>query len=169
LGCVCHVTYSSCADMYPTLGVHAVLAAVCLQSILHRDPTRQRRRWLMMGLVIILFAMGTINFAGNNAISVDMFVDNRSFPGGPSAYLAAYYSSPVNVMGNAAYCVANFVSDGIMVSSSCLSCCRTHPHNLTDVSHLRCLEWQLFHYGSTCAALHGLHRYTNPVLFSNQR
>jgi hypothetical protein len=96
-------------------GVHAVVAAMCFYNLRRETSSSGLRKTLTLACIFILFVMGTLNLTGNTAISTEMFVNNRMFPGGPSAYLTANYEAPSNEMGNAAYFVSNFFADGIMV------------------------------------------------------
>jgi hypothetical protein len=97
------------------LGLHAVVVWLCFSSLWPKVSFRQPRSITTLAFIFVLFAMGTLNFSGNTAISQLMFVDNRMYPGGPTVYLMEHYDAPINVMGNAGYIVANFFTDATLV------------------------------------------------------
>jgi hypothetical protein len=69
----------------------------------------------MSVLAFALFTFGTLSFAANTALAQRMFVDDRDFPGGPSMYRNAFYSTRVNVVNNAMFFFGGFISDGLLV------------------------------------------------------
>ncbi|KAL1688297.1 hypothetical protein GGG16DRAFT_60235 [Schizophyllum commune] len=69
----------------------------------------------LLAFVFLIFACGTINYAANTDISRRMFVENRLYPDGPSAYLMEHYDDKINVLGNASYVVANFLADALLL------------------------------------------------------
>lgn len=78
--------------------------------------------WFLVGFIFLLFLMGTINLACNTKMNQLMFIDNRDFPGGPNAWFFTNYNSGINTAGNAAYIIANFLADGLLVRQSrCLA------------------------------------------------
>ncbi|KAI0649025.1 hypothetical protein C8Q79DRAFT_488197 [Trametes meyenii] len=100
-------------------GAHVIICADCVYHIVPRKNCAKRKSTLRSGLLLVyvfaLFALGTINFAGNTRITQLMFIDNRAYPGGPNAWFKANYNN-VNVTdGNAAYIIANFMADGLLL------------------------------------------------------
>ena len=69
----------------------------------------------------VLLTYSCVPPAANTDISRRMFVENRLYPDGPSAYLMEHYDDKINVLGNASYVVANFLADALLVrvSSPC--------------------------------------------------
>lgn len=70
----------------------------------------------MVAYTVALMACGTINFGATMQGTIEMFIDNSGFPGGPLAYGGAFYNRISNTVGNSAYVVASFIADGVMVS-----------------------------------------------------
>jgi hypothetical protein len=80
------------------IGLHAIVAVLCAQSLIRAGTKRMNN--IMLGFTFVLFVMGTLNFVGNTVVTSQMFVDNRMFPGGPSAYLGFIYSSVRTRLGS---------------------------------------------------------------------
>ncbi|KAI9066255.1 hypothetical protein FKP32DRAFT_1674001 [Trametes sanguinea] len=100
-------------------GIHVAVFAECLyrippwpKSSRRRDPSRS---WFLFAYVFVLFLMGTLNLAGNTKMTQLMFIDNRAYPGGPSAWFFDNYDNPNNTAGNASYIIANFFADGLLL------------------------------------------------------
>jgi hypothetical protein len=66
-----------------------------------------------------MFILGTIFVGANTKVNELSFVDNRNFPGGPNAYLAANYNSHPNLLGNTMFVIANWLADSLLVRSAC--------------------------------------------------
>jgi hypothetical protein len=101
--------------------------------------------------------MGTLNFAGNTAISQKMFVDNRGYPGGPTVYLVEHYDAAPNQMGNAAYIVANFFTDATLVCPRTLGTVLLPDLFATAVSDIRSMEQELRHPSPSLPSFFGIH------------
>ncbi|KAL1748534.1 hypothetical protein HDZ31DRAFT_6941, partial [Schizophyllum fasciatum] len=69
----------------------------------------------LLAFVVAMFACGTVNYAANTDISRRMFVDNRLYPSGPSAFLMRHYDDRINILGNASYVVANFLANALLL------------------------------------------------------
>ena len=85
---------------------------------------------LLLAFVSILFAMGTVNLACNTRMTQLEFIDNRNFPGGPNAWFFEFYSDGVNTAGNAAYVIANVLTDGLLVSTTSLDVLIVIDHDI---------------------------------------
>ena len=75
----------------------------------------------LLTFITLLFALATINVACNTRFTQLQFIDNRNFPGGPNAWLFAFYSIGVNTAGNASYVIANAFTDGLLVGPFAVS------------------------------------------------
>lgn len=115
-------------------GVHVAVFAECIYRINPARGSVARSRssggsgrfqsWFLVGFIFLLFLMGTINMACNTKMNQLMFIDNRDFPGGPNAWFFTNYNSGINTAGNAAYIIANFLADGLLVRQfRCLAAC----------------------------------------------
>lgn len=103
-------------------GAELVIFLMCL-NLLVRQITRKNWK-IQVPLVIyiwILFICSTIFIAANSNMARLSFVDNRNFPGGPSAFETVMFSIPVDNMGNVAFVIANWLADGLMVNIVYLS------------------------------------------------
>ncbi|KAG6919945.1 hypothetical protein DXG01_013294 [Tephrocybe rancida] len=97
-------------------GAELVIFAMCLM-LLVRQTTRAN--WKMqvplIAYVWVLFLCSTVFIAANSNMARLSFVDNRNFPGGPSAFEQAMFSIPVDNMGNVVFTIANWFADGLLV------------------------------------------------------
>ena len=86
-----------------------------------------------------MFILGTIFIGANTKVNELSFIDNRNFPGGPNAYLAAFYNSTPNLLGNTMFVIANWLADGLLVRLLCV--CWTldinHPRDVPVSPHLQ--------------------------------
>ena len=89
-----------------------------------------------------MFILGTIFIGANTKVNELSFIDNRNFPGGPNAYLAAFYNSTPNLLGNTMFVIANWLADGLLVRLLCV--CWTWI--LTILEMYRCLLIYNFRY-----------------------
>ena len=104
---------------YRLPGIHAAVFVACFSSILTSSRTSAKQRTRsnsLLTLITLLFALATVNMACNTRMNQLEFIDNRNFPGGPNAWFFTFYSLGVNTAGNAAYVVANVLTDGLLVS-----------------------------------------------------
>lgn len=95
-------------------GVVIVLSAMCWRSLWPRAQSHgagyKKNRFLLC-YVAFLFVVGTIYVAFNAQITQMGFVDNRLYPGGPSAYEEATSSAPLNT----AFVVSDWCADLLMI------------------------------------------------------
>jgi hypothetical protein len=64
----------------------------------------------------------TFMLGANINVCVEMFVNNRTYDGGPSAWIQDNYSMVANQFGNAAFVVGNFLADSVLVRTRSLRC-----------------------------------------------
>lgn len=102
-------------------GVASILFVNCFYLLLQQRDRFNRKVWLIYLIYIsVIFVMGTLFFVSLLVSTQQSFINNRNYPGGPAAYEAVIFSEPLNMMGNAAYVIANWLADGLMVSASSL-------------------------------------------------
>lgn len=95
-------------------GVVIVLAAMCWRSLWPRAQfhgTGYKKNRFLLGYVAFLFVVGTIYVAFNAQITQLGFIDNRLYPGGPSAYEEATSSAPLNT----AFVASDWCADLLMI------------------------------------------------------
>ncbi|KAG1813094.1 hypothetical protein EV424DRAFT_1514933 [Suillus variegatus] len=63
----------------------------------------------------ILLLLLTISIASNNAFCELMWIERRNYPGGPPAFFAANLAAWYNVFGTSAVCLANMMTDGLLL------------------------------------------------------
>ncbi|TCD68387.1 hypothetical protein EIP91_010896 [Steccherinum ochraceum] len=97
-------------------GVQLTLFLLCFNHLWseRKDKTRTRTYFWMV-YIVILFSLGTIGNAVNMRITELSFVDNRNFPGGPSAYEVELNFIPLNIAGTAAYIINGWLQDGLLL------------------------------------------------------
>jgi hypothetical protein len=84
--------------------------------------TRTRFSVILLTYTALIFVLTTF-FMGSLARFTEMaFIENRNFPGGPSAYEEQMFSVPASELGNVSFVVANWLSDAMIVSrAECLT------------------------------------------------
>ena len=99
------------------LGMLIVLFFRCMAALF--NPLYRRGEGIKWGLVsytTIMFSLATVNIAMNIYIESISFIDNREFSGGPYAYAGSIYHNVINVVPNVAFCLNNWLADGLLVS-----------------------------------------------------
>jgi len=77
---------------------------------------RQRRhKWLFSAFSTWLFIFASLNIIGNGIGSQWAYIDNRNFPGGPMAFLAAHGNTVNDVFGNVAGVMVTWTSDALLL------------------------------------------------------
>jgi hypothetical protein len=77
--------------------------------------TRKMPIWQFIH-VWIMFALGTIQVAGNAKFYEHMWIDERDIPGGPSSFLTTHFDDPFNTLATSGYIAAIFLQDSVLVS-----------------------------------------------------
>ena len=89
------------------------------------SPVYRRRGDIKWGLVCYtaaMFSLATVHTAMNLHLQSISYIDNREFPAengsnpGPIGYFESLYSDAINVIPNAAFCLSNWLADGLLVS-----------------------------------------------------
>lgn len=100
---------------------YGVVAALCWLSIytlwhrLRRKSAHRRRNIFFLIYACAMFVLGSL-FLWSNALFTQLaFINNRGYPGGPSAYEEEMFSIGVDAIGNVSYIVANWLSDSMLV------------------------------------------------------
>ncbi|PPR06694.1 hypothetical protein CVT24_013027 [Panaeolus cyanescens] len=100
-----------------TYGVALTLYILCMYALYHQLSSGRQKRQAIFNTVYItvLFATGTVYLAVNSRETQLAFVNNRNFPGGPSAYSVYTYSSPLNIGGAVAFFLTTWMNDALLV------------------------------------------------------
>lgn len=100
-------------------GVHFTLYLIVLQHLIshppHRSSGKAKVPWWLVAYITWNFILGTFGIAAGAKFNQMTFIDDRNFPGGPNAFVAAEYGNFVNMFGTAAYVVLNWFADGLVV------------------------------------------------------
>ena len=89
----------------------------CLTALL--DPVHRRGERIKWGLVsytVVMFSLATVNIAMNPHIQLISYVDNRDIRFGPYGYSSSTLFNAVVVVPQAAFRLANWLGDGLLVS-----------------------------------------------------
>jgi hypothetical protein len=95
-------------------GIVVVYYSMCARSLWRRIRTHEgapRKNWFFFLYVNFIFALSTLYVAANSQITQLGFINNRDYPGGPSAYESNTSSAPLNV----AFVVSNWCADALMI------------------------------------------------------
>lgn len=100
-------------------GAELVLFLMCFY-LLYQQSSRRldapRNQIATLLFCCVIFILGTL-FMGSLAKYTQLaFIDNRNFPGGPSAYENVMFSIPVDEIGNVSFVLANWLCDAVIVS-----------------------------------------------------
>ena len=137
-----------------TSGIHFAVFAERMYHVLRRNTKGLKFKWFLVSFIWVMFATGAINLACTTRMTQLMFIDNRAFPGGPNAWFNANYSNGANTAGNAAYIIANFFADSLLVSTRVMTEKASLMH-ATAVENVRSVEHSVG-YRPACHHLHGL-------------
>ena len=96
----------------------------------------EKVKWGLVGYSTVMFALVTIFTAMNVRLQQLSYIDNREFPGipnvlppGPIGWSLSMYSKALVIVPNACFIIANWMADGLLVSSA--------PIYHTFVLHMR--------------------------------
>ncbi|EMD39212.1 hypothetical protein CERSUDRAFT_152269 [Gelatoporia subvermispora B] len=98
-----------------TYGMHIIVFFTCSYYILQGKQERGLKNLGWLFYISALFAMGTINLATNIRFNQRAWIDERNYPGGPSAFIMQRISSPVDTLGTSAGIVGDFLADSLLV------------------------------------------------------
>jgi len=105
-------------------GMLVVLFFKCMAALLKPIHHRgDRVKWGLVAYTAIVFSLVTVYTAMNLHIQSTSFIDNREYPGvmgevdpGPYGYFMSIYYKAINIVPNAAFCLNNWLADGLLVS-----------------------------------------------------
>ena len=98
-------------------GSTATLCIQCFAMLATKVPRRLTlklsREVLLLAYVILIFALSTVLVGGTMKFTQQAFVDDRNYPGGPSAYETA--PVPLDALINDCITVSTFLTDALLV------------------------------------------------------
>jgi hypothetical protein len=90
--------------------------------LLIRDWNRadfdMRRRLPLLIYIAVSFLLNTTFMITLGGFSQMAFIDNRNYPGGPSAFENNMYPITINAVGNVAFVLSNWLDNSLVVSGS---------------------------------------------------
>ena len=106
-------------------GMLVVLFFKCMTALINPVYRRgERIKWGLVSYTVVMFILATVLTAMNLHILSISFIDNREFSPsikglhiGPYGYFEVIYYKAINVVPNAAFCLNNWLADGLLVSS----------------------------------------------------
>lgn len=78
---------------------------------------RPRQTYTWIAYIVLLFILGSLANGINMKVNVLMFVNNRDYPGGPTAYDKATFSVPINLICTSACILGAWLQDALLVCS----------------------------------------------------
>ena len=121
------ITQPDCdGHSYPRPGIVIVLyfqTIAALVSPLNRKG--EKVKWGLVGYSTVMFGLATTFTAMNVRLQQLSYIDNREFPGipnvlppGPIGWSLFMYSKALVIVPNACFIIANWMADGLLVSSA---------------------------------------------------
>lgn len=93
-----------------------VLFFQCADLLLHNSLRKNRRSWFLLGYLCATFTAATGALGINVKYNQMAFIDNRNYPGGPTAFTVADYGSLIPLIGNSLTIAVTWLTDGLLVS-----------------------------------------------------
>ena len=90
-----------------------ILAFYLLCSRIDRWNGRSHIAFLVY--ITVQFILATLFQASSARFTQLAFINNRDYPGGPGAYELSFFYIPVDMLGNAAYVLSNWLADALLV------------------------------------------------------
>ena len=96
----------------------------CMTALINPVHRRgERVKWGLVSYTVVMFFLATVLTAMNLHILSISFIDNREFSHpdmklhpGPFGYFEFIYYKAINIVPNAAFCLNNWLADGLLVS-----------------------------------------------------
>lgn len=97
-------------------GIELTLFTMCFW-ILARETNRgnYKRQLFMLTFISLIFILGTVFMGGQAKFTQDAFIEDRNFPGGPSAFEQTMFSITANEISVSAFVVGNWLMDALLV------------------------------------------------------
>ncbi|KAJ3552793.1 hypothetical protein NM688_g3966 [Phlebia brevispora] len=77
--------------------------------------SRLSRDGPLLGYVVLTFILSTILIGTGMQFTMQAFVNDRNFPGGPSAYEVVEFSIPIDATANDALVISTYLSDALLM------------------------------------------------------
>jgi hypothetical protein len=100
-------------------GVVLALFWLCLRSLWYRTRVKDAdytRNYFFLVYVCVMFTLGTLFIGSNSQFTQLAFINDRNFPGGPSAWEVEMFSISVDEISNVSFVLADWCATALMVS-----------------------------------------------------
>lgn len=82
------------------------------------QPQKTKITYAFLVYICCMFTLSTLFMAFNSLITQYTFIDDRNFPGGPSAYAVDEFNIPPSLAGNTAGIMGTWFADALLVRIS---------------------------------------------------
>ncbi|KAH7883134.1 hypothetical protein F5I97DRAFT_1815580 [Phlebopus sp. FC_14] len=99
-------------------GVDLALFWLCFRTLWYRTKSKDadyRRNMFFLAYVCIMFVFGSLFIGSNSQFTQLAFINDRNFPGGPSAWENQMFSIGVDEISNVSFVLANWLADSLLV------------------------------------------------------
>jgi hypothetical protein len=99
-------------------GVVLALFWLCLRSLWYRTRVKDAdytRNYFFLVYVCVMFTLGTLFIGSNSQFTQLAFINDRNFPGGPSAWEVEMFSISVDEISNVSFVLADWCATALMV------------------------------------------------------
>ncbi|CCM05488.1 uncharacterized protein FIBRA_07709 [Fibroporia radiculosa] len=97
-------------------GMQVALFPMCFTALWQKiDRFNYRRQISLLVFVSLIFIIGTLYMGAQAKFTQQAFIEYRDYPGGPSEYELAFFSNPVDEIGNVCFVVGNWFMDAFLV------------------------------------------------------
>lgn len=97
-------------------GVELALFLICLKLVIQQFNRHDYKRpAFLLILITVIFVLGTLAIYSDMAMTQLSFINNRDYPGGPSAYEVDMYSIPTNEVATVSWVIGNWLMDALLV------------------------------------------------------
>ena len=95
-------------------GVHLTIFFLCFR-LLWKEPRKTTKTYFLLTYISCSFILGTLAISSSSVITQYTFIDDRNFPGGPSAFAAQDFSIGIQSMGDFCSVIGNWFTDALLV------------------------------------------------------
>ncbi|KAG1809582.1 uncharacterized protein BJ212DRAFT_1378402 [Suillus subaureus] len=99
-------------------GIVLALSWLCLQSLWYRTRIKDAdytRNCFFLGYVCVMFTLGSLFIGSNSQFTQLAFINDRNYPGGPSAWEVEMFSIAVDEISNVSFVLADWCATALMV------------------------------------------------------
>jgi len=100
---------------YAAYGVHATLFFLCFTQLWAQRKSRPRSSYAWMAYISALFILGSVANGIDMHMGQVIFVDNRTYPGGPGAYASTTFTVPINIICTIACVIGAWLQDALLI------------------------------------------------------